>query len=239
MPFKSIALRRHLTAFSILLCSGISSFAHREDYLDKTLVYMTLSQGEVEPEYWFDYGHRSDEKRYFARHHAVLEYGITERWMIEGGATFEKEMGRAFKFGSALIETRYRFAEEGEWPVDLAVSLEGEYEKEDDDELFLIEPRLILSRDIGKLNFTLNLVQEYAVNERQGAFNTAFGIRHDTSRYLRLGAEHKHNWRDDRGGIMPQIWFVPHEEVTLKFGVSFPVGRNDETFGRFALELEF
>jgi len=136
-------------------------------------------------------------------------------------------------------EPRYRFAEEGDWPVDLAVSLEGEYEKEGHEELFLIEPRLILSRDIGKLNFTLNLVQEYAVNEREGAFNTAFGVRHDTSRYLRVGAEHRHNWRDDRGGIMPQIWFVPREEVTLKFGVSFPVGRNDEIFGRFALELEF
>src|SRR5436190_7054221 len=68
----------------VLLASAPSAFAHKEDYIDETLVYLTLGAQEFEPEYWFDYGRLRDEHRDFTRHNLSAEYGITDHWMVEG-----------------------------------------------------------------------------------------------------------------------------------------------------------
>src|SRR5438105_2140381 len=72
-----------LVGIAMLLSGGgaETARAHREDFIDETLVYQTLERGEFEPEYWFDYGHRSDVSRDFMRHNLAAEFGITEHWM--------------------------------------------------------------------------------------------------------------------------------------------------------------
>jgi hypothetical protein len=58
----------------LLLLLGIgSAHAHREDYIDETLVFQTVEKGAIEPEYWFDYGHRGDTDTYFQRHNLAFE----------------------------------------------------------------------------------------------------------------------------------------------------------------------
>ena len=67
--------QRHslLCLFGVLLvCFSRPGWAHREDYLDETLVFVTLDEGELEPEYWFDYGHRADQHANFMRHTVAL-----------------------------------------------------------------------------------------------------------------------------------------------------------------------
>jgi hypothetical protein len=76
-----------------LLVMGLSllpvrtALAHREDYIDETLVFQTLEEHAVEPEYWFDYGTRPEAD--FTRHNVALEYGITDHLMIDGRATVD------------------------------------------------------------------------------------------------------------------------------------------------------
>jgi hypothetical protein len=63
--------------------------AHREDYIDETLVFQTVEQGAIEPEYWFDYGYRGDSDQYFERHNIALEYGLTQHLMMDSRITFD------------------------------------------------------------------------------------------------------------------------------------------------------
>ena len=95
-------------------------YAIGEDYIDETLVYATLERGAVEPGYWFDIGR--DDSGQFMRHNVVLEYGITDHWMVDGRATGIDERRDGFHFDSSRLETRYRFFDEGMLPVDIAAS---------------------------------------------------------------------------------------------------------------------
>src|SRR5947208_2997434 len=58
-------------------------------------------------------------------HKVELEYGLTDHWDLALYHVFAQEAG-AFKFDSWRAETRYRFAEKGEWPVDLLLYFEVE-----------------------------------------------------------------------------------------------------------------
>ena len=90
----SFPLRRYHVysqRFLFLLLGASSTFAHREDYIDETLVFATLDRGEVESQYWFDAG--SEDSDGFTRHHIALEYGITDHWMIDGRVSLLDEHG--------------------------------------------------------------------------------------------------------------------------------------------------
>jgi len=43
-----------LLVVTLSLLSARMALAHREDYIDETLVFQTLEEHAVEPEYWFD-----------------------------------------------------------------------------------------------------------------------------------------------------------------------------------------
>src|SRR5215472_9784610 len=73
------AVRLLVIGLSVLLAR--MTLAHREDYIDETLVFQTVQQHAVEPEYWFDYGTRPGTD--FTRHHVALEYGITSHLMLD------------------------------------------------------------------------------------------------------------------------------------------------------------
>ena len=85
---------RNFNLISILLIFFLSfsksALAHRDDYIDETLVYLTLEKKEIEPEYWFDFGYKHDEDADknigFLRHNFALEYGITDHWRLMGAA---------------------------------------------------------------------------------------------------------------------------------------------------------
>jgi hypothetical protein len=216
------------------------TWAHRDDYIDETLVYLTLERHEVEPEYWFDFGHRSDRSLNFIRNNFALEFGITEHWMIDGRVTIVSEFGEGTDFESARLETRYRFLEEGTLPIDIALSAEINTEQsEEGSQEPGIEPRLILSRDFGKLNLTLNLPLEILLRSGSVDFIPSFGFRYNLSRLLRLGAEFHYQVKDRFGSAIPQIWFALPHEVTLKLGFSFGFDRNPIDFGRMAIEVGF
>ncbi len=214
--------------------------AHKEDYLDETLVYVTLGAHEFEPEYWIDYGY-GPLGRHFLRHHLAVEYGLRDRWMVEARATEQKIFGGGSSFDSARVETRYRFGAEGSRAVDIAVSAElNSMTTEQGAHRVNIEPRLILSKDFReKLNVTLNLAEELAVNAREAGFAPAAGIRYNASRSVSVGSEFRYEQEERRGSIIPQIWFRLPKETTIKAGFSAGLGHDRRNFGRVAVEFEF
>lgn len=245
---SGLKISKYICIAYIVFCTLITAsiaFAHREDYIDETLVYLTLEKSEIEPEYWFDFGTRSLDnskgKVDFIRHNFAIEYGITDHLMVDSRVTVGDEEHESAVFDSARFETRYRFFEEGEKPIDIAVS--GEINTERDEENSLetgIEPRLILSKDfLKKLNLTLNLPLEIKILSAHREFIPSFGWRYNATSLLSFGSELKYNKHTREGAIIPQIWFALPHEITVKLGYSFGFDDNKEDFGRVAVEVGF
>ncbi len=226
-------------SFLAFFAKSPAAFAHREDYLDETLVFLTLEEQEVEPEYWLDYGGRSDPQSHFLRHSLALEYGITNHWMVDGRGTVETRLGQETEFASARIESRYRFGEEGERYVDIAVSGDANSERlADGTNQYGFEPRLILSKDLEALNFTLNVPVELPLDGGPAAFRLNAGARYNAASWIRVGSEMKYDFSTAQGALIPQLWFTFVGSMTIKLGYSQALGQNSENFGRFAIEAE-
>jgi len=220
-----------------VLCA-VRVFAHGEDYIDETLVYVTLERGAVEPGYWFDIG-RNDSGQ-FMRHNFVLEYGITDHWMIDGRGTGLYERGDGFHFDSSHLETRYRFFDEGVLPVDIAASGEINSRRDQDGHQVVgIEPRLILSKGLGKLNLTFNLAVEIPFNRHSPTLETRGGLEYDATRFFHFGTELRYDTEEHAVAVIPQIWFTFPRNVTLRAGYSYNFGAMHERFLRTALVIEF
>ena len=205
---------------------------------------MTLEKGEIEAEYWFDDGYRKQEdlskKVSFFRRNLATEYGITNHWMVDGRVTLETIQHEETVFQSRRLETRYRFFEENEKPIDVAVSAEANTERDEyGRQQPALEPRLILSKDFKLLNLTLNLPEEVFLKSGNTAFVPSFGFRYTTTELLRWGAEVRYNTRSHEGSTVPQVWFAFPHEITLKLGYSVGFDRNTENFGRIAIEVGF
>jgi hypothetical protein len=227
-----------LSVFALLTLIPLTVYAHREDYADETLVFLTLRRHEVEPEYWLDIGRRAG--RDFRRHSASLEYGLTNHWMVDSRISFAGAKGESLGFESGRLETRYRFIEEGMLPIDVAVSGEVNADNEQEGRAWGAEPRLILSKDVERLNFTLNLAEEIGLNSNERSFNPSFGIRYDPTELFRFGAEVRYFSNRHGGAVIPQIALKLPHDLTFKFAFSYGV-RTDlrNNFGRLAVERGF
>ena len=224
----------------IVACVG-EAHAHRDDYLNETLVYLTLERRELEAEYWLDYGQPSSGPGDFFRHNVALEWGITDHWMVDGRGTLISNEGQATKLDSARVETRYRFLEEGARPIDVAFSFEVNGERDPDGSTELgVEPRLVLSRDFHeKLNLTLNLSEEIPLDSGSSAFLAAFGARFNWTERVRVGSELQYDFGMHSGAVIPQVWLAYPKGITVKLGYARGVDRAESDFVRAALEVEF
>jgi hypothetical protein len=221
----------------LMLCTA-RAYAHREDYIDETLVFVTLERGEIESEYWFDIGR--DDSQKFMRHNVALEYGFTDHWMADTRVTGLEEEGDGFHFDSSRLETRYRFYDEGTLPIDIAVSGEFNTQRDEDGhQIYGIEPRLIFSKDYDKLNLTLNFAEEIPFNRHNASLVTRGGWRYDAASFFRFGSELGYDTEQHALAVIPQIWFTLPHDVTLKAGYSYEFGSKHERFFRIALEVGF
>jgi hypothetical protein len=192
----------------------------------------------IEPEYWFDYGHRPEGD--FTRYNAALEYGITDQLMFDSRVTIDDPSNQSTNFDSGRFEMRHRFAAEGDWPVDLALSSEINMRRLDDGHYeYGIELRLILSKDFSKMNITLNVAEELPVNRGTPSVELASGALYDMTQLFRFGFELKYDVHERSGAVIPQIWFAVPHEITLKAGFSAGFDRNHENFMRPVIEVEF
>src|SRR5262249_38741419 len=129
---------------------------------------------------------------------------------------------------------------EGDAPVDIAVSAEVSSERDRGGSFeTALEPRLILSKDFGLGNATLNLAGDIPLDSGPAGFAPALGLRYGSEGLLRVGCEVKYNTASSQGAVIPQVWFDFPHEVTFKTGFSRGFGQDRQDFARFVLELEF
>jgi hypothetical protein len=194
--------------------------------------FQTQPQGNLELELWNDV---AAPRSAFADSTIVtrveLEYGLTDRWdtalyhvFKQGGPPAEAQ---PFHFESWRLETRYRLAEKGEWPVD--VMLYGEIERPADfNQPFEVEEKLILEKDFGRFALVANLVGEQHLFRADlgRTWEVDFGARYEFMPQVRVAAEfwttHEFVGPDvSRNYYLGPSISVATQKLWLQFGVGF------------------
>jgi hypothetical protein len=134
-----------------------------------------------------------------------LEIGVTDR--LELGLYFDFKQGAtaatpALRFGGVKQRLRYRFAEEGDWPVDTGVYFElAEFYNEVE-----IEEKLLLSKRFGYLTTVCNLwvEQEYYFQEQDWKliYHPTVGATYELSPNFMLGLEYWAQGRFDKAAAV-------------------------------------
>src|SRR5438105_3928499 len=192
-----------------LLLMAPAARADRRTFI-RAYEYATQPKGNLEFELWNDI--EAPKVGGFdaaaVTHRIELEYGLTDHWDLALYHVFESEPGEALHFDSWRLETRYRLAEKGEWPIDVMLYLEAE-RPGDFRKPWEAEEKLILEKDFGAFAVVANLVGEQKVlHAGEGhSWEIDLGARYEVSPALRLGVE---GWtvQDSAAGDTVGSWFL-------------------------------
>jgi hypothetical protein len=203
---KTIRLRVWPFAFCFLLLWVPRAASATPQPLPFTYVYETLPEGDLEVEQYVDLTpvtvvgqqNGAPAKQYFlaSQFQTEFEYGITDRLELGLYATFEPTppLGSyaqtpTLTEGNGVKERlRLRLADEGQWPVDVA--LYGELVENDHE--FEIEAKVILERRIGNLRIVTNLWAErewYYINQADWVINPTLGATYQVTPMFHPGVE--------------------------------------------------
>jgi hypothetical protein len=159
-----------------------------------------------------------------------LEYGITDNWdvaiyqMYKFTNTKAKDSGR---YAGFKVRTRYKFGRKDEFLLDPLIYLEyirdPNFSKPN-----VIEAKLILAKDIGRLNLSYNqIVKRNLENEGKTNNEYAAGISYRLVSFLRVGLEAKGSFNEEKSYIGPTIsWNARKFWVAL--GPSFGLNRRSD-----------
>lgn len=179
---------------------------------------VTAPHGELDVETWTTFAPQGEVEggpsSRGVREMIELEYGVTDHWdialynMLDMITSGDTESGYAgFK-----LETRYRPSDRGEWPIDPVFYLEFQQLFRGDAKQ-KYEAKLIVAKDLGKLNIAANLaVEEERTTEP--AWNTeveyALGTSYALSPAWMIGAEvFGKAEKAEMGGIENRSWAGP------------------------------
>jgi hypothetical protein len=227
-------LRMRITIGLTLIMAATAAREARADRrtMIRAYEFQTQPQGNLELELWNDVeAPRTAFADSLITTRIELEYGITDRWdsalyhvFVQGGPAAESE---PFHFDSWRLETRYRLAEKGEWPVDVMVY--GEIERPADFNLpFEVEEKLILEKDFGRFALVANLVGEQHLFRADlgHTWELDFGARYEFIPQVRVAAEfwttHEFVGQDvSRNYFLGPSISVATPKLWLQFGVGF------------------
>ena len=199
---RALALGLAMLAASPLLFSTRDAQANPRP-LPFTYPYQTLPEDSMEIEQYVDYtSARIEEKqddgsikRSWDGNYKLqteLEYGITDRLELGTYLVFKQDAAAepTMKFDGVKERLRYRFAEEGELPVDVAVYLElAQFHDE-----FEIEEKVILAKRFGNFRAMANLWVEQELergkDEFEFIYNPTVGLTYQVVQKLWLGVEY-------------------------------------------------
>jgi hypothetical protein len=168
------------------------------------------------------------------RHQLELETGITDRWDIALYNVWVRPQGDSTKYEATKIESRYRLTRPGEWVVDPILYLELKKEWIED-KPFAVEEKLIVGKDVGAWNTSLNLVAEQEFipgGDREYEYGYAAGTSYEVLPWVRVGGEVFGDWKRAGGDTTSEHWAGPalsvaYSRVWLVTALGF--GLNDDS----------
>ncbi|MDA8100492.1 MAG: hypothetical protein M0042_12820 [Nitrospiraceae bacterium] len=190
-------------AAAILIGRGVAR-ADQKAYV-WTYDYSTLAKDSAEIEY-YQTAVTKDRKVSGAsdwQQQVEVEYGITDRLDAAIYQMFEQPADGSFFYAGYKLRLRYRVAEQNQLPVDVLFYAEH---VENTDEASEFEGKLVLAKDIGRVNIAYNQVFEKAYVKDAGAeHGYAAGISYRISDSFRLGLESKGSYREGTYAAGPTI----------------------------------
>jgi hypothetical protein len=230
-------LRSVLTTAVVL---GTAGAAHADlRSFTETYEFATTPAGRTAVEIWHTQGRFTNDASspQFVENILELEHGITDRWDIAFYQVFEQVTGEmdaeAFHFAETKLETRYKLAERGEWPVDTLLYLE--VAKEFGESEYELEGKVIGARDFDRLTVAANAIVEVKVgkdvDETEPEFGWAVGATYEIHPKLRLGAETWGEAEEDELALAagPAISIAAASNFWVAFTAGF--GLTDEAEG--------
>ena len=235
-----------LAAAPLLLSTRAANASPRP--LPFSYPYQTLPEDSLEVEQYVDYTPARIEetqddgskKRSWDGNYVVqteLEYGITDRLELGTYMVFEQFAATDPKmtFDGIKERLRYRIAEEGQLPVDIALYLElAELHDE-----FEIEEKVILAKRFGNLRAMANLWVEQEIERGKDKptylYNPTFGLTYQVIQKLWLGAEYWARGRFSKDAVAtdPIDTFNQETHHFLGPAVSLQFGRFWWTVGAY------
>lgn len=221
---------------SLMVLMAPNAFAHERHYVWNA-EYRTLPQGTWELES-ITTSKVPDLKRSNANkweYKQELEYGLTDHITIahyEHWETVNKSgAGKdTTKYSGFDFEAKYRIGEMGKYWVDPLLYFEIKRDPRKKDIPLTLEGKIVLSKDIGKLNVVYNQIIESQMG-RKGLTEQAFtfGLNYEISDGVRLGFESKGQyWNPENHrnklAMGPTLSYV-HQCFWVALGTLFGVNR--------------
>ncbi|MHC4510684.1 MAG: hypothetical protein ACYTAO_17300 [Planctomycetota bacterium] len=195
----------------VLLLLGCSSLAYadRRGYV-WTYEYMTMPEGASELEYYLTTKvpdlHKYDNRNTW-EHQVEYEYGLTDWW----------DVAVYLEYTGTKVRTRYRFGEKGMYPLDVLLYLE--YIRPDDsDSPEVLEGKLILAKDFGRVNLAYNQIVEDGIsNGGETEHACAAGVNYEFNPTWKLGVESTGNLTEEKYYLGPTVSWA-HEKFWVALG---------------------
>ena len=162
--------------------------------------YFTQPQGGKEIEVWTSL-ETGDLNKFSSttliQQNVEIEYGITDHWDVSFYSIFQQPPQQSYRLDAFSLETRYRFAERGQLPVDTEVYLEFE-QPTDFNQPSELEGKLILEKGYKHFFSELNLYGEFKLTNNQQfgyLLGADGGSGYEITRAFRVGIEYLLNWQ--------------------------------------------
>ncbi len=216
--------------------------------------YKTAERGEVEVGFFNDihFAEADNDDSYHSKHQIELEYGVTDHLQLAYYEVYTWDQSDSWKRDEGKWEAKYRLAERGEWPVDVALYTEyknpnGRRETRSDE----IENKVIFSKDFGSWNVISNIIFERAVNTHDAwAFAYTAGVSVPVTDTTRIGLELKDTlgdedefgWhrKDHQVILLPVVSMHFGKHVEVLIGPAFGLTRAADDFQlRSLVQVEF
>ena len=199
-----------------------------------TYEYATLPEGATEVELW----HTQSRDTWNANtaesfeEKLEIEHGITDHWDASMYTVFAQSTDEVLHLDGVRVESRYRFAERGELPVDCVAYLE--LAKDFGTSLYEIEAKGIFARDFDKITVAGNIIGEVELGnnaaESELEIGWAAGATYEVTPKVRLGVETwgGHEEEGTRWAVGPALSLAPTSKLWLAATAGFGVG---DTYG--------
>jgi hypothetical protein len=188
-PRRTLVTAAALAATTSLAHADLRSFTH-------TYEYTTVPEGRTAFELWHTQTRASSDTKLPQVYEGILdiEHGITEHWDVSFyqvfGQTADRLSSEPLHLSQAKLDTRYRLAERGEWPVDTVLYFAAS--KTFGDSFYELQGRVIGARDFGDITVAANAIVEIELGadaETELEVGWAAGATYMAHSKLRVGVE--------------------------------------------------
>ena len=234
-------MNKLIVALAVLLFTAFVVLPARADQRNYvwTYEYSTLAKGNAEIEFYQTAVMKDRSARSASdwTQQLELEYGVTDHLDVGIYQVYEQAADTSsLTYAGFKFKMRYRIAEKNTLPVDVLLYAEH-IESTTGDNAF--ECKLVLAKDLGKLNLAYNQIYERAYNTGKGEQEYTAGVSYEVAPWLRIGVESKGSYTEGEFAAGPTLAWSGNR-IWANLGAQFALNsKTNDREVRFLLGVPF